>query len=257
VTVAKNTEAIERLRRDTDEAVARLQLLHLDVPDTLGKALSYVYRRVGYVQKGRSKGLNYSYAGEAALIAAIRPWMAEAGLVGPYPVEVTASVVAHTPTRGGSNQTRHEVIVTYELMHGPTGERLRLQVPGLGIDSGDKGTAKAMTMAYKYILRQLWCVETGDDPDETPSAAQESAAVALPTDPATAEPDAEWNADKVRFTAKLRELGLTYDAVKTWSLGAGNGKPSTWARAGRGRFIRDLLSDKIPDLYQTEPGAAG
>jgi hypothetical protein len=40
---------------------------------------------------------------------------------------------------------------------------------------GDKATAKAMTGAYKYALRQTFCIETGDDPDKDPSVDQERA----------------------------------------------------------------------------------
>jgi len=262
VTVKANMEAIAQLRTDTEDAVERLQgQPRTGMPTTLGEALDYVYRRVGYVQKGgrTTFGDRYSYVGEADLIAAIRPVMAAAGLIGPYPVRVEHAVVEHTPTRKGNAQTRHEVTVTYRLMHGHSGDYLELQVPGLGVDSGDKGTAKAMTGAYKYVLRQLWCIETGDDPDDTPSALQEGIAlgVTLHHDPVTQEHDDEWADERVRFCTKLRDLDLSYEAVRAWGIDTGQGKPSTWGHDGRVQFMRALLGGQHPDLWQPDAGASG
>ena len=39
---------------------------------------------------------------------------------------------------------------------------------GEGSDTGDKASNKALTGAYKYALRQTFCIETGDDPASTP-----------------------------------------------------------------------------------------
>lgn len=251
MTVAENHEAIARLRADTQRAIGELQGRTLDVPKTLESALSYVYRRVGYVQKRTSRGLNYSFAGEAELIRHLRPVMAEAGLVGPIPVGVDHTVEEHSPTRGGARQTRHVVVVRFRLLHAPSGEALDIVAPGFGIDTGDKGTSKAMTAAYKYALRQTFCIETGDDPDETPSATQESAAVTLPDDPDDADHDPKWDADVIGFVGALKTYGLDYRRdVKPWAIRVHKSKPSTWGREGRRSFMRDLQNDEIPELHE-------
>ncbi len=267
MTVKDNEDAISRLRRDTEQAIQDLQAgpaLPAGAPQTLGEALAYVYQRVGYVQKGRSKGLNYSFAGEAAMIAHVRPIMAAAGLVGPFPVDVELKIGEHGKTRSGAMQTRHDLIVTYHLLHAATGKTLAIKVPAEGIDAGDKGTAKAMTGAYKYVLRQLWCLETGDDPDRTPSRDQEVPAdppqaqnepVQLTPDPHLEDHDPEWPDDRARFCAKLRDLGLSYEMVRAWGIDTGHGKPSTWGHGGRVSFMRALLDNQHPDLWQSEPGA--
>ena len=41
---------------------------------------------------------------------------------------------------------------------------------GYGIDQGDKGPGKAFSYAYKYALLKLFCLETGDDPDNDADA---------------------------------------------------------------------------------------
>ena len=44
------------------------------------EAINGVMEEVGYVKKSRSAGVNYSFAGESALIAALRPAMVEHGI---------------------------------------------------------------------------------------------------------------------------------------------------------------------------------
>ena len=125
------------------------------------KAMNQVMTQVGYVQKQRGKNLNYSYAGEAALIEAIRPAMVDNGLF-VFPAAVKAKSDTYTTARG-SIMNRAVVTVTYRFAH-VSGETFDIQVTGEGSDIGDKSYNKAMTGAYKYALRQSFCIETGDDP---------------------------------------------------------------------------------------------
>ena len=47
---------------------------------TIHEAINAVMDEVGYVKKSKAANLNYSFAGEAALIAAIRPSMVGHGI---------------------------------------------------------------------------------------------------------------------------------------------------------------------------------
>ena len=231
----------------------------------IGSALSFVYQKVGYVQKSgqMSHGERYTYAGEADFIRAVRPAMAEAGLIGPYPFDVKINTTEHAPTKRGARQFRTEVLVTYRLMHGSSGDWIEIMSPGTGIDVGDKATYKAMTGAYKYCLRQLFCIETGDDPDDTGSREQEAEWADNRAPPAVelevAPHDPEWDDDRARFCARLRELGFDYNKVRDWAVSNKMGKPSTWGRQGRVRFMRDLIDGRLPSLSSNTsgPGAAG
>ena len=151
-------------------------------PPTLAAALLHVYERVGYAQKTGSMahGDRYRYASEGDLISAVRPLMVEAGVVGPIPIAVERLDIEHAPTRKGARQFCTDVTVTYRFLHGPTGESIDVQTIGRGIDVGDKGPYKALTGAFKYALRQTFCIETGDDPDRTASNAQEAEAAQPP-----------------------------------------------------------------------------
>lgn len=122
-------------------------------------ALHKVMSEVGYVQKAqRNTHFKYNYAGEAALLAKLRPAMLDAGLM-------------LIPSSDGDPfvdpQGRTHVVMSYTLCHKdgdvwPT----PLRIPGCGTDTQDKGTYKAITGANKYLLFKLFQIETGDDPEK-------------------------------------------------------------------------------------------
>jgi len=142
-------------------------------PRNVHEAIVAVMRNVGYVQKVQPDrkgggGLNYSFASEADLIAALRPHMVAVGLTF-APVEMARlSDVEFTSAKGTAG---HRVVIacTWDFCHAPSDTHLRVVSQGEGMDYGDKASNKAMTVALKYALRQTFIIETGDDPDTTPS----------------------------------------------------------------------------------------
>jgi hypothetical protein len=128
------------------------------------EAKAEVMANVGYCLKTTSKGLNYSYAGEADLIAALRPELIRCGLV-LSPVNVETLPTERYQTARGHGMVITRLVVTYRLTHAPSASYEDIMVYGEAADSGDKSGPKAMTMAYKYALRQAFVIETGDDPD--------------------------------------------------------------------------------------------
>lgn len=141
---------------------------------SLAEAMAKVMEQVGYVQKTGTMefGQKYKYAGEAAFIAAIRPELvAQQIVITPVAMELLAAEVV-TSAKGGS-QNRVLLRVTWRFTHAPTGDKLDVVTCGEGIDTGDKAMNKAQTGAMKYALRQSFVIETGNDPDDTPSATQE------------------------------------------------------------------------------------
>lgn len=146
---------------------------------TLAEALARIYADGGrYVQKtGQMQGtVRYTYAKEGDFIAIIRPLMEAHGVtIRPKTMKLVSDDAIETQSQNGIRRQYRTVIrVTFELLH-TSGDRLEVQTFGEGIDSGDKSYNKAMTGAMKYALRQTFCVETGDDPDYTPSHEQERA----------------------------------------------------------------------------------
>jgi hypothetical protein len=172
------------------------------MPSNIYTAINAVMREVGYVKKTRASGLNYTFAGEASLIAALRPEMVDNGIF------VTVSKIDNVVTReyrtaSDKAMVNVALVMTLRFTH-TSGSYVEVEAAGEGSDTGDKATAKAMTAAYKYALRETFCIETGDDPDKhasedrapatrtngngtvqrppTPAAGNPPAAAAAPTD---------------------------------------------------------------------------
>ena len=128
-------------------------------------AILAVMRQVGYVQKESAAGLNYTFASERALIEALRPAMIEAGIT-MYVGATDELREGEVLTKKGSVAQYARVLLSVVFTHAPSQTHVRVQVPGGAMDWGDKAISKALTMAYKYALRQTFVIETGDDADE-------------------------------------------------------------------------------------------
>jgi len=129
--------------------------------------INRVMTDVGYVQKkDENKFQKYKYAGEGALLAALRPAMVRHGLV------LFPSVKHVSPIDEYGNTT---VTVEFTLTHAPTGAVWTKPLIGVGVGNdrnskggvGDKGVYKAITGAVKYMLFKLFLLETGDDAEKT------------------------------------------------------------------------------------------
>lgn len=138
---------------------------------SLAVARAAVMAEVGYVQKTRvkdGKGPGYTFASEAAITGAMHEACAKHGvLIAPSSVHVVER--EQYESRGGGRMTRTVLRVTYSLRHAFSADSDTVEALGEAADVGDKSIPKAMTIAYKYALRQLNMLETGDDPDEVPS----------------------------------------------------------------------------------------
>jgi|GEM_PF-1343127 len=78
--------------------------------------------------------------------------------------------IAYEDTKVGQNRTETriaQVQVRYQFF-GPAGDYISAIVPAESMDSGDKATPKAMSVAYRIALSQVLAIPTGDpDPAET------------------------------------------------------------------------------------------
>lgn len=145
-------------------------------PRNIGEAKLAVMRRVPYLLKrkpdGKDRGINYTYAAEADLIAHLRPVMLEYGIdVRPSTVHVELQEQYQT-TRGAS-MNRVRIKQVFIFRHVPSGTEDLCEMLGESTDVGDKACGKAHTAAFKYALRQYFAIETGDDPDRVSSEEQQ------------------------------------------------------------------------------------
>ena len=130
---------------------------------TVVQALSAVMADVQAVRKGdRNEAQGFKFRGIDAVINAVGPALREHGVV-VLPILEAADYgqveIGHKRTLMRECTVR----VRFRFV-GPAGDTLDAVVPGEALDSGDKATAKAMSVAFRIALLQALCIPT-DEPD--------------------------------------------------------------------------------------------
>jgi len=193
----------------------------------LVSAIGAVMAEVGYVRgTGRNSHHKYSYTSDEDLAAAVQPALVKHG--------VAIFPVACQLDRSGD---RCVIVQTWRVAHS-SGEWMQIEIAGEGVDKQDKGTAKALTGARKYLLRLLFCIPTGDDIEREGQIAMSNAP-----------------RDVSEFVSGLMERieGLQRAGVK--NAGAAGAKLMSHARSGAtDDEIKTTLS-KLLDWIEASEGA--
>lgn len=110
----------------------------------------------GFNQHGK-----YAFRGIDQVINAVGPVFRSLRIV---PVPQLKNIdYRDVQTSNGKPSRETTLQVTYRF-YGPAGDFVDVTVPGESMDSADKGTAQAMSVAYRTALLQLLCIPT-DEPD--------------------------------------------------------------------------------------------
>ena len=110
----------------------------------------------GKIEFGSTK---YKYLSEAKTTAEMRKQLIKYKLV-ILPVEIDEH------KEGAITQGKY----TYKLVNAENPEEyIMLQSGGQGHDSADKGSGKASTYAYKYLMWRTFAIPSNDDPDQVSS----------------------------------------------------------------------------------------
>lgn len=138
-------------------------------PLSASAALTEVMRRVEGIAKSsqNTQGSGYFFRGIDAVMNTVGPILRDLGLlVIPELREMTTEQVQY-----GNNRTYgfHTQVKVIYILQGPDGSSLTVgPIPGEAIDSGDKSTTKAMSVAFRTMWLQTLCVPTNEpDPDES------------------------------------------------------------------------------------------
>ena len=119
------------------------------------------------VQAVRKEGFNdsqrYNFRGVDQVVNAVGPIFRKHHII-PMPHHCVAEYRDVLTSTG--KPTREVTVTGTYRFYGPAGDYIEAVVPGESLDSGDKGTAKAMSVAYRIVLLQSLCIPTDDkDPD--------------------------------------------------------------------------------------------
>jgi hypothetical protein len=172
-------------------------------------ALSSVMTDVLAVSKtGRNTDQNYSFRGVDAVVNAVGPVLRKHHvLLLPELLDVS-----YRDVRTSRDKPAREVTVRVRYTFvGPAGDKVEVTVPGESMDNGDKGTAKAMSVAYRIALLQALCIPTDEpDPDEGTYERSYAPPVA-PPDPLTEARIAVAEAWKVSHPGELDQQAVQVD----------------------------------------------
>lgn len=148
---------------------------------TVIQALSAAMDHIGAVEKkDRNDHFKFQFRGIDAVVNAASPAFRRYGIV------VVPTVLDHVfEVVGTGKPTGHfRVTVRYDF-YGPAGDSISATVIGEAMDQGDKGMAKAMSVAFRIALLQTLSLPTDEtDPD---AQSYERVPVVLATDEEVAE----------------------------------------------------------------------
>jgi hypothetical protein len=135
-----------------------------DIPQIyqlIGKAIGMI-GAIGKDKKNQQQG--FMYRGIDQVYNALNPVLSALGLF--FCPEVVDMKREERVNKNGTVLAFTILTVKYTV-YAPDGSFVTMTVLGEGMDSGDKGCNKAMSIAYKYALFQLLCIPTDEmkDPD--------------------------------------------------------------------------------------------
>lgn len=138
---------------------------------TISNEMNTVAKNLNVVTNAKTN-TGYRAVGEVDIINAVKPLEYKYGIYS-YPVEreIIEKEIIETQTQYGVKKTfylRLKVVYRFVNVDNPS-EYIDITSYGDGMDSGDKGTGKAMTYADKYALMKAYKISTGDDPDQEAS----------------------------------------------------------------------------------------
>jgi hypothetical protein len=203
---------------------------------TIHQALAAVMADVQAVGKtGRNESQNFSFRGIDAVVNAVGPAFREHGVVS-VPTEAHATYEVQEVGRNGAKVTRCHMALSWRF-YGPAGDYIESSIVSEAMDSGDKATAKAASVAYRTCLLQLLCIPT-DEPD--PDATSYELAPAAKPEPTISKADAD------RLVAVMKAAADPAEAKAAWHAHFG-----VWPSAlpaSRLAEADDFLSDLTPEV---------
>ncbi|ROR52343.1 UNVERIFIED_ORG: ERF superfamily protein [Providencia alcalifaciens] len=126
------------------------------------KAISNVAKELA--EKGISKekpkggGVNYAFRGIDAVYNALAPALVKHGLL--ILTRCTERSVCERTSKSGGVLNYVTVKAEFDFVSVTDGSKHTVMTYGEAMDSGDKATNKAMSIAYKYAAFQAFCIPT-------------------------------------------------------------------------------------------------
>lgn len=178
--------------------------------------ISDCMKQIGAIGKdSKNTQQGFMYRGVDAVMNALNPVLTENRIF--CVPEVLEQHREERQTRNGGNLIYSILKMRYTL-YAEDGSSVSADVIGEGMDSADKGSNKAMSVAYKYAMFQIFSIPTEEmrDPDaETPPESTrkpvQAKNIQQPDPPAAKPPAAEWSA-KTEINIFCQQHHMTMEA---------------------------------------------
>jgi len=127
-------------------------------------AINNIMGEIGGIAKNkRNQAQGYSFRGIDDVYLAVQPLLAK------YKVFTVPRVVDSKMELKETNQGKAIIyrilVIEYDFISAEDGSRITATVIGEGMDSGDKASNKAMSVAHKYAILQVFAVPTEEPKD--------------------------------------------------------------------------------------------
>ena len=156
---------------------------------------------IGKNQRNNAPNANYNFRGIDAVMNAVGPVLRKQGV---FVVPESAEASYRDVQTSTGKPSREATVMVHYRVYGPLGDSFPMCSPGEAMDSGDKGTPKAMSVAYRTVLLQALTIPT-DDPDPDSQTYERGAAHRPPDERPLSEAD---KAAAALMDAKLRAVEL-------------------------------------------------
>lgn len=119
----------------------------------------------GIAKNRKNESQGFKFRGIDDVMNRMAQHLVEANLV--IVPQVTSREVQERVNSRGNPLFYVTVQVNFQVFSTVDGSNLICSVPGEAMDSGDKATNKALSIAYKYMAFQLFAIPIDEDPDAT------------------------------------------------------------------------------------------
>lgn len=183
-------------------------------------AINEVMRKVGAIGKAkRNQQQGFAYRGVDDVMNALAPILQEEGIF------IVPRVLSH---KREERQTRNGGALLYSIceceftFYATDGSCVKAVTIGEGMDSSDKATNKAMSIAFKYACFQVFCIPTEEmrDPDAEVHDVAPQVYQAQVTQPQISEAEmlrmALADVEKCNTEAELRDVWNKYAQLKAY-----------------------------------------
>lgn len=205
------------------------------------KAISEVSGEMltGIAKDRKNQQQGFMFRGIDAVYNALAPALVKHGLL--ILPRITSRTVTERATKSGGALFYVVVEAEFDFVSTEDGSKHTVKTYGEAMDSGDKATNKAMSIAYKYAAFQAFCIPTEDTAIDADATAHNVASQPRNNQPQSAQQQSKQPLDTLE--------GQTLNAVAQW-LSEGLTVEHVAERLGSKYILHTAVMQKIKSMSE-------